>query len=56
MISALVPTWILGGAFIALLVLNGMFQSGSSSMSDSRQPLGPADERGRVAAGRTPLA
>jgi hypothetical protein len=33
MIGKLVVVWILGGSFLALLILNSMFASGSSAAS-----------------------
>jgi hypothetical protein len=41
MISALVPTWILGASLIALVILNAMFNGGTSSMRDGREDLSP---------------
>jgi hypothetical protein len=43
MISALVPTWILGASFVALLVVNGIFNGGTSAMSDRGDTPRPGD-------------
>jgi hypothetical protein len=37
MTSVLVPMWILGGPFIALLVLNSLFKGGPSAMRDGHE-------------------
>lgn len=33
MVAVLVPVWILGGTFLAVIVLNSMFNAGTSEMS-----------------------
>jgi hypothetical protein len=53
MMSTLVPAWILCGPFLAILVLNSMFNSGTSAMSSRPASLGPdRDLDGRVPTGR----
>ena len=55
MTSALVPMWILGGPFIALLVLNSLYKGGTSAMRDGieRAPGSPDIASDRTRANRT---